>query len=105
MKLNYYAIFLVITFLPACTWVELTNQGNEVTLVKSFNVKNCVKLASTQSSVKHQVGIFTRNEETVTEELISIARNRAAEMGGDSIVAVKPLVEGSMGFDIYKCKE
>lgn len=105
MKLNHYAIFLAIIFLPACTWVELTENGNEVTLVKPFNVKNCVKLASTQTSTKHQVGIFTRSEETVTNELISIAKNRAAELGGDSIVSVKPLTEGSMGFDVYKCKE
>jgi len=41
----------------------------------------------------------------VTEELVTLAKNRAAEKGGDSIVAKGPASEGEMSFDIYKCGE
>jgi len=91
--------------LTACTWVEPTKEGSEVLLVKSFNVETCRKLGTTNTFVKHKIGVITRSEETVTEELVTLAKNRAAEKGGDSIVAKGPASEGEMSFDIYKCGE
>ena len=74
-------------------------------VVKAFNVETCKKLGTTNVSVKHKVGFITRSEEKVTEELTTLAKNRAAEMGGDSIVANGAASEGAMSFDIYKCGE
>jgi len=91
--------------LTACTWVEPTKEGSEVLLVKSFNVETSRKLGTTNTFVKHKIGVITRSEETVTEELVTLAKNRAAEKGGDSIVAKGPASEGEMSFDIYKCGE
>lgn len=105
MKLNHTALFLAVFCLPACTWVEPTKEGGQVTLVKPFNVNACEKLGTTTATVTHKVGIITRGEETVTEELVTVAKNRAGEMGGDSIVANGPAKEGVMSFDIYKCGE
>lgn len=105
MNLSKYVLSIAILWLTACTWVEPTKEGSEVVLVKAFNVEMCKKLGTTNASVKHEVGIITRSEETVTEELITLAKNRAAEMGGNSIVAKGPASEGSMSFDIYKCGE
>jgi len=105
MKLNKYVLYLTIICLPACTWVEPTRESYEVTLVKAFNVKSCKKLSTTTTTVKHKIGGITRSEETVTEELITLAKNRAATLGGDSIVSQGPVVDGSMKFDVYKCGE
>ena len=105
MKLSRYALSIVILGLVACTWVEPTKEGSEVLLVKVFNVETCKKLGTTNTFVKHKVGIVTRSDEKVTEELITLAKNRAAEKGGDSIVAKGPASEGSMSFDMYKCDE
>ncbi len=105
MNLNRYVLSITILLLTACTWVEPTKEGSEVLLVKEFNVEACKKLGATKTSVKHKVGFVTRSEEKVTEELITLAKNRAAEKGGDSIVAKGPASEGSMEFDIYKCGE
>jgi len=96
---------LTIISLPACTWVEATKDSQQVTLVKDFNVKNCLKLGTTNVIGTYKVGIITREDETVTEELVTIARNRAAELGGDSIVAKGPAIEGKMSFDVYRCGE
>jgi len=105
MKLRRYALSVVILGLTACTWVEPTKEGNEVLLVKASNVQMCKKLGTTNTFVQQKIGGVTRSEETVTEELITLAKNRAAEKGGDSIVAKGPASEGSMSFDIYKCGE
>ncbi len=105
MNLIRYVFFIAILWLASCTWVEPTKEGSEVLLVKAFNVETCKKLGTTTATVKHEIGIITRSEEKVTEELITLAKNKAAEMGGDSIVAQGPASEGSMSFDIYKCGE
>ena len=105
MKLKYCILSLAIIGLPACTWVEPTKESVDVSLVKSFNVKSCKLLGTTAATVTHKVGIITRGEDTVKEELVTLAKNRAAKMGGDSVVALEPVVDGSMSFDIYKCGE
>ena len=96
---------MTIICLPACAWIETTEEGSEVTLVKEFNVNNCLKLGRSNASVTHKIGVLTRDEEAVLEDLIIVAKNKAAEIGGDSIVAKGNAVEGKMSFDIYKCKE
>ena len=103
MKINVIALSVLASGLMACTWVEPTKEGSDVLLVKAFNVETCKKVGTTTASVKHKVGIFTRSEEKVTEELTTLAKNKAAEMGGDSIVAQGEPVDGSMSFDIYRC--
>ncbi len=106
MKLHNYVLILAIASLPACTWVEPTKESSEVTLVKAFNVKACKKLTTITSTVKHKVGPVIRDEEQVLEELITLAKNRAAALGGDSIVAKETIAtDGVMSFDVFKCAE
>lgn len=105
MKFHHYVLFLTIICLPACTWVELTPQGGTVSLVKEFNVKSCKKLGTTTATVTDKVGAVARSEDKVLKELTTLAKNRAATMGGDSIVAQPPVVDGSMSFEVYKCAE
>jgi hypothetical protein len=103
MKLSGFIVLIVISGLAACTWVEPTKEGSEVLVVQAPNVETCKKLGTTKTSVKHKVGVITRSDEKVTEELTILAKNKAAEMGGDSLVAQGEAVEGSMSFGIYKC--
>ena len=105
MSMIRYVVPVALLGLSACTWVELTKEGGEVELVEAVNVEGCQRFGTAGSSVKHEVGVYTRGEEKVTEELVILAKNKAAEMGGDSIVAQGPPVDGSMKFDVYKCGE
>lgn len=105
MKLKYYALSLALISLSACTWIEPTKEAQQVSLVKDFNVTNCLKLGTINATVTYKVGIITREDQAVTDDLIVVGKNRAAELGGDSIVAKGPAVEGRMSFDIYKCGE
>lgn len=103
MKIKLFTLCFVIACLPACAWIEVSNESRKVTLVKSFHVKDCVKLGTTDASVTHKIGIIIRADEAVTDDLVKVAKNRAAEMGGDSIVAKGPAVEGKMSFNVYRC--
>jgi hypothetical protein len=39
----------------------------------------------------------------VSEELENLARNHAASMNGDTIVAVSPLTSGERTYAVYRC--
>ncbi len=103
MNFKYYFIYLSFICLPACTWLEITEDGKNVALVKASDVSDCLKLGSTNAGVTYKIGILTRDEDDVNEELIIVAKNSAAKRGADSIVAKGPAIEGKMSFDIYKC--
>ena len=103
VRLIQSSLSIIMLWLSGCTWVEPTKEGGEVLLVKSYNVQSCEHLGSTKATVKHEIGPVTRSEDKVREELVTLAKNHAAEMGGDSIVAAGPVTDGSMTFTVYKC--
>ncbi len=87
----------------ACTWVEPSPQGRAVTLVQPIHVANCRSLGSVTATTAEQVWIFARGEKKVDEELVSLARNKAATLGGDTIVAEGAPSDGSQAFRVYRC--
>lgn len=103
MKLKHYLVCLSIITLTACAWVDVTKEGKDVVVVKQFNVKDCARLGTSNVSLTQKVGIFSLDNKAATEELTAVAKNRAGELGGDSIVARGPVTDGKMSFDIYKC--
>ncbi len=94
--------FLLV--LSACQWVKTTEGGENVSLVKMAHVVNCEKLGTTTSSVKDSIGFIDRKERKVMDELVTLAKNDAANMGGDTIVANKAISSGSQEFAVYRCQ-
>lgn len=95
---------LCVALLPsACVWVPLTSGGEQVRMLAPAEVEHCRKLGSTTSQTTDHVLIFARIDRTVNEEVRSLARNEAAEMGGDVIVPRGPLEQGRQSFDVYRC--
>ncbi|WP_028302725.1 DUF4156 domain-containing protein [Oceanospirillum maris] len=92
-----------LALVSACSWVKPVEGSDQVALVKQMNVAGCQKLGHTVSFVKDKVAGLTRNQETVLEELITLGKNQAVDMGGDTIVQTDAAEEGKIGFDIYKC--
>ena len=87
-----------------CTWVDPIAGASAVTLVKASHVTNCKQLGTTTSQVKDKVGFVNRNDDTVMEELLTLAKNSAVELGGDTLVAEGGPSEGTQKFKIYKCQ-
>jgi len=89
----------------ACTWVKLTNPGEGVHVGTVNEVAACQKLGATHAKTSAKAGIFTRSTKKVDTELDTLARNEAADMGGDVIVAQGPTSsEGRRSYDVYRCK-
>jgi hypothetical protein len=86
-----------------CTWVDPVAGASRVTLVMPQHVGHCQPLGTTTSQVKAQVGPVHRSESKVQEELLTLARNSAVEIGGDTLVAEGPPSQGTQRFRIFKC--
>ena len=101
-----FLIFMLGGFLlTGCSFNEPTEASKQVMLVKDFNVTNCEKLGDTVVRVKDSLGGVKFSEKEVQEELIVIAKNDAAKMGGDSIVAVSDVKGGVQKFAIFRCQK
>lgn len=104
MKYNVTAILTVsVILLSSCTWVKVTPLGEGVRVKDFVDGGNCKSIGTTTSYVKDNIGPMDRNQEKVTKELTILAKNRAAEMGGNTIVAEGPVEDGSMRFQVYDC--
>ncbi|HYE37466.1 DUF4156 domain-containing protein [Methylocaldum sp.] len=86
-----------------CTWVELKPQGEKIRMLTPPEVGRCKYLGRITSNTAATIGIFARSKNTVQEEVDRLARNNAADMGGDTIVPTGPLIDGEQSFNVYRC--
>jgi hypothetical protein len=99
------SLAVLIAIAPVgCTWVALTPEAESVRVVPPEATAACERVGSTKARTKASVGIFPRSDEKVAEELETLARNDAPELGGNTVVAEGPVdEEGVQRFGIYAC--
>ncbi|HJO35737.1 MAG: DUF4156 domain-containing protein [Pseudomonadota bacterium] len=89
--------------LTACSWVPLNPEAEAVMVLPPERVAHCQRLGQTRVSGLQNLGAIPRRPEIVDEEFATIARNTAAQMGGDTIAPLGERVEGQQTFGIYRC--
>jgi len=94
----------VIAILSACTWVKPTDAALNVRVAYLSQIADCKQLGRATVSVLDKVLFVSRNEEEMSDELETLGRNAAAEMKGDTIVAMSKIVHGERIFNVYQCK-
>lgn len=87
----------------ACTWVKPVEGADQVSLVKPNIVQACEEIGTATAQVKDKVGFVERRDSKVADELIMLAKNEAARMGGDAIAATGKEEGGRQKFTVYKC--
>lgn len=87
-----------------CSWVKPKVGAELISLASSAQVDSCQLKGRTTSQVKDKLGILTRRTNTVSEELIALAKNAALTLGGDTIVAVSEREGGSQEFEVFLCQ-
>jgi len=97
-------LFLLFAVVSGCQWVNPASGADQVSLVKPAHVINCKKLGTTTSTVKAKIGFVERKEQKVTEELVTLAKNEAAKLGADSIIALDEATNNSQTFAIFSCQ-
>ncbi len=86
-----------------CTWVKPVEEAKDIALVKPELAQHCKKISAVTVKVKDSVGFVNRRESKVQDELITLAKNEAATLGADIIVAETKEEEGRQRFGAYAC--
>jgi len=104
-RIIHYTLTSLIApmILSACTWVKPVEDAANVTVVEARHVTTCERIGVTSASVKDRVGFINRSDTRVAEELATLAKNSAATMGGDTLVANSEIAEGVQEFIVYRC--
>jgi hypothetical protein len=97
------SIIAAIILLSACSSLKLTPDGEKIRVLQPNEVNSCRELGKTNTSVTATVVGIERPDETIAKELIIIASNGAARMGGDTIVPLTVVEAGQQTFIVYKC--
>jgi hypothetical protein len=87
-----------------CAWVSLDEGGENVRVAMPAEVTSCEAIGKTHSKTSGRAWIFARNPRKIDEELEFLARNEAANMGGNTIVPQAPTTkDGRRSYDVYRC--
>lgn len=97
------AFILAGLLLCSCTWVQLTGEGQTVSVRQARDVAACQRLGRTQSQTTKSVLLIDRNRDKLSQELITLARNEAGSLGGNAIAAESEIVDGRQTFGVYRC--
>jgi hypothetical protein len=104
MRVLQLTLIGAVATMSACTWVPLTPEGEQVTVVTAAHVTTCERVGKTNAKTTDRVGAVARSVDKVKEEVTALARNEAAKMGGDSVVPVGEIEDGRQVFEVYRCR-
>jgi len=74
-----------------------------VRVATAGEVEECADAGTTHVSVMDKLGVVERNQAKVGGELATLARNSAVQLGGDTVVAITEIIDGSQTFAVYQC--
>lgn len=97
-------VFVVFILISGCTWVKPIPKSYAITLLENKDIVNCVKKGTTQSKTLSKFIFMPRKGQKIAAELVTLAKNEAAIMGGDSVVAESNIVAGGRIFGVYLCR-
>ena len=94
----------ILTVSSACTWVELNDLGRNVAIVTSDNIGHCESIGDVSAKTLHELITGSkRSAEKAAAELSVLARNAAAKINANTIVATSPPNGGVQVFQVFYC--
>jgi hypothetical protein len=104
MKQLKLVLFILFTLLlNACTWVELTPEGEKARILSMEEVSGCKKMGQTTSTTKATMAGVARHPNAINDELNTLARNSAINLKADTIVPVGEILDGKRTYMVYRC--
>lgn len=97
-------LILVATMASACTWVKGTEGTEEIVVGKESNVRGCERLSETTVKVGDRLGPVHRSGDKVAQELLTMGKNEAVRLEGDTIVPKGAPEDGRQTFMVYRCQ-
>lgn len=88
--------------LTACTWVPIAPEAQKVRVLR-VAPQGCEPVGEIEVEVTNKVALYQRNPIKVTEELETLARNRAVTIPATDIHPLSEPVEGMQRFAAWRC--
>ena len=98
------SVITLVTCSCASQMVYVLPGAERVSTAEAKQVTGCVSMGKVTTSVLSKVWFISRSTVDVEENLLQMARNAAAEDGGDTLVRGESSVFGKRTFAMYKCR-
>jgi len=100
---NFLLAAIAATTITGCTWVQLTGEGENVSLASVDRIGNCERIGRATSKTLGSIVTIERGGGRLQEELLTLARNEAGRMGGNTVVPESLIDNGQQDFAVYNC--
>ena len=100
---NFLLIAATVAVLSSCTWVQLTSEGETVSLITADRTANCERIGRATAKTLGKIVTVQRGGERLQNELLTLARNEAGRMGGNTVVPESLINNGQQDYGVYIC--
>ncbi len=97
------SLMLGVLFLAGCSFVGLTPGGEAVRVVDGSAASGCEEVGKTHVEVLDKAGILSRKQAKVHDELDTLARNAASDLGGNAVTPAGPVDSGKRTYRVLRC--
>lgn len=100
------ACLVIFALLPGgCTWNKSADTGSQVRKLEAGEIGGCEKIAVTHVSIMDKLESMSKAEGDVAAELTALARKSALQFGGNAIVELTEIRDGTQSFAIFSCRQ
>lgn len=100
---NFLLIVATAAVLNGCTWVQLTSEGETVTLITADRAGSCERIGRASAKTLGRIVTVQRGGDRLQNELLTLARNEAGRMGGNAVVPESLINNGEQDYAVYNC--
>jgi len=102
-RLRRVACAIALAGLCSCRFIDAQPGAEKIRVVDGSQVSECELAGTTTASVTDHVGFINRDPASIDEDLVTLARNSALKVGGDTIVPGERPKAGERRFSVYRC--
>ena len=100
---NFLLVVASAAVLSGCTWVQLTGEGEGVSLLTADGASNCERIGRATAKTLGKIVTVERGGQRLQTELLTLARNEAGRMGGNAVVPESLINNGQQDYGVYNC--
>ena len=101
--MKFFSFLVVLPLFIGLSFVDLTEEGGKVLEATADEVDNCKMVGKGTATTRSKRVFFKRKGERVQNELLGLAKNEAATLGANAIVAGEIGEDGKMKWAGYSC--
>lgn len=96
---------LSLGVLAACSsWVQLSPEAESINLLTASQASQCRRIGTANVNALDEIGFIDRSATRLQDELVKLAKNEAARLGGTSVVPESTIEEGRQTFGVFFCR-